>query len=175
MLTKPHIKERLSMAYVDAVAGRAGVNVARELHDYGVDGTFQAIVKTPLGYSPSGFTVQYQLKATVDWRTVKGDIVYDLDAKAYADMVTRDRSAAPLVLIVMCLPRDSEHWLRNSETLLQLRKCCYWLWLPGGSSPSTNTSTVRVRLPRSNQLTTDGLNGILQRAREYAMGARDDV
>lgn len=33
MLTEPHIKERLSMAYVDAVAGRAGVNVARELHD----------------------------------------------------------------------------------------------------------------------------------------------
>ena len=175
MLTKPHIKERLSMAYVDAVAGRAGINVARELHDYGVDGTFQAVVETPFGFSPTGFTVQYQLKATVNWTAQNGAIVYDLEAKAHAEMVTRDRSAAPMVLIVMCLPRDERQWLRHRETLLVLRNCCYWLWLPGGASPSTNTSTVRVRLPRSNLLTTDSLTGILERARDYAMGRRDDV
>lgn len=174
MLSEPHIKERLSMAFVDAIAGRAGVNVARELHDYGVDGTFQSVVKTPLGFAGSGFTVQFQLKATVNWTEEDDHIVYDLEAKAYANMRLRGRSAVPLVLIVMCLPRDHRLWLRHNRRALVLKNCCYWLWLPGGVIPA-NRSTVRVQLPRQNLLTTAALEGILKRAREYAMGVRGDV
>ncbi|HEV7274862.1 MAG TPA: DUF4365 domain-containing protein [Devosiaceae bacterium] len=162
------------MAFVDAIAGRAGVNVSRELQDYGVDGTFQAVVETPLGFAGSGFTVQFQLKATVNWAEENNAIVYDLEAKAYANMRSRERSAVPLVLVVMCLPRDDRLWLRHNGRALVLKNCCYWLWLPGGAIPA-NRSTVRVRLPRQNLLTTAALEGILNRAREYAMGVRDDV
>lgn len=162
------------MAYVDAVAGRAGVNVSRELHDYGVDGTFQSIVETPHGFSPSGFTVAFQLKATINWAVNDGHVTYDLAAKTFVDMVSRHRSAVPLILIVMCLPPEDKHWLLHSEGVLILRKCCYWLWLPQSQAPA-NTSTVRVQVPRTNLFTPEAVTGLLERAREYAMGVRDDV
>jgi hypothetical protein len=175
VLTEAHIKERLSMAYVDAIAGRAGVNTSHELHDYGVDGTLQTIVKLPSGYVGSGFPVQYQLKATVNWAGLPGHIVYDLEAKAYAAMVERDPSAVPLVLLLMCLPKEDHLWLQHNERVLLLKNCCYWLWLPGGSTAPANKSTVRVHVPRTNRFTVPALLGIMGRARDYQRGVRNDV
>lgn len=140
-----------------------------------MDGTFQQVVKTPYGCTGSGFTVQFQLKATVTWTSRTDHVVYDLDARAYSNMVTRERSAVPLILIVMCLPRDEPQWLRQDERLLVMKKSSYWLWLPGSGYLAPGASKIRVRLPRQNLFTTDSLIGILARAREYAIGTRNNV
>jgi hypothetical protein len=44
VLTDQHIAEALSRAYVRAIAGRAGVNLAIREYDYGVDGSFDEVV-----------------------------------------------------------------------------------------------------------------------------------
>ena len=43
MLTTADIEECLSRAYVYAVAGRADVNLADSIKDYGTDGTFREV------------------------------------------------------------------------------------------------------------------------------------
>lgn len=43
MLTDQHIAEALSRAYVRAIAGRAGLNLAIREYDYGVDGSFDEV------------------------------------------------------------------------------------------------------------------------------------
>jgi hypothetical protein len=43
VLTDQHIAESLSRAYVRAIAGRAGLNLAIREYDYGVDGSFDEV------------------------------------------------------------------------------------------------------------------------------------
>lgn len=174
MLIKPHIKERLSMAYVDAIAGRAGVNLTRSLHDYGVDGTFHPIKKTSYGYTSAGFTVEFQTKATTNWQVVGTDVVYDLSAKAYNDMVGRDPCETPLVIIVMCLPPLDAQWLRQSEKAALMKRSCYWYWEPHGAL-TQNRSTVRIAIPRANFLDVAGLQKLLQGAEAYQRGKQNHV
>lgn len=171
MLIQSHIKERLNLAYVHAVAGRAGVNVEHSIHDYGVDGSFRAVQVVEGRHIQTGFPVDFQLKATVNWRFDSDRVVYDLDARAHDMMVTRERSAVPLVLILMCLPEDERLWLRATERALLIKNSCYWHWLQAGP-PSGNSSSVRVRIPRANLLTSESLLALLQTAREYAHGER---
>lgn len=162
------------MAYVDAIAGRAGVNVAHTLHDYGVDGSFHPIKKVFGGYAQGGFGIEFQLKATVNW-DVKGDVVfYDLDARAYNNIVGRDPCEIPLVLIVMCLPKPERQWLRQSETALLLQKSCYWYWEPNGV-PTKNESTIRISIPRCNLLDVGGLDRLMKGAEAYQRGLQDHV
>lgn len=174
MLTEAHIKERLSVAYVDALAGRAGVNVSTRRNDYGVDGTFHPVVSMGGALVESGFPVEFQLKSSINWMTDSADIVYDLEVRAYNSMVGRDPKSLPLVLILLCLPQKDSLWLRHSEKGLFLKNCCYWLWLPAGKE-TQNQSTVRVRIPRANRLTPEAIDGLLMRARAYAKGERNDV
>ncbi|MBD8066256.1 DUF4365 domain-containing protein [Devosia sp. PTR5] len=109
------------MAYVDAIAGRLGINVTRALHDYGVDGTFHPVKETIAGRTETGFTLQYQLKATVNWEVDGASIVYDMEAAAFNKMALRDPAAVPLVLILLCLPALEISWLRQNERALLLR------------------------------------------------------
>ena len=44
-----------------------------------------------------GFSFSLQLKATVDWKQDGADVVYDLEAKTWNDMVARD-ATRPLYL-----------------------------------------------------------------------------
>ena len=44
MLIDQHIAEALSRAYVSAIAGRAGLNLAIREYGYGVDGSFDEVV-----------------------------------------------------------------------------------------------------------------------------------
>ena len=42
-------------------------------------------------------------------------VYYDLEAKTYNDMVTSG-TAIPLILLLLCLPRNSAIWLAGTET-----------------------------------------------------------
>jgi hypothetical protein len=48
VLTDQHIAEALSRAYIRAIAGRAGLNLAIREYDYGVDSNRQSVrIKIP--------------------------------------------------------------------------------------------------------------------------------
>ncbi|WP_292531590.1 DUF4365 domain-containing protein [Mesorhizobium sp.] len=170
MLSPQHIQERLSLAYVHAVSGRAGVNVAKvEFHDYGVDGQLCPLVVRQGRTVENGFNLAFQAKCTTQWHFEEGDVVYDLEAKTYNDIVTRDPAAMPLALFLMCLPRDDRDWLSVDEGQAVLRKCCYWLRLPHGPITS-NSRTVRVRVPRTNVLDVQGMLQLLGSVKAEALG-----
>ena len=170
MITLQHTEECLSLAYVHALAGRAGVNLAAQrVHDYGIDGTFRSIKIVGTRRVESGFAVDFQMKATINWEHNGPDVVYDLEAKTYNDMVQRDTEATPCILILLCLPADAEDWMESDEKRLVLKHCCYWTRLHGATT--TNSSKKRIWIPRSNELTSQAILNILNAERDRRLGA----
>lgn len=157
MLTDQHIAEALSRAYVRAIAGRAGLNLAIREYDYGVDGSFDEVVMRQKRRVESGFSLSFQLKASTQWQLDFTHVIYDLEAKTYNDLVFRHsmRTTTPCIPILLALPNDSEQWLICEEAQLRLQGTCYWEYLSG--SPSENRSSIRIRIPRSQRLTPESL------------------
>jgi Domain of unknown function (DUF4365) len=162
VLTDQHIAEALSRAYVRAIAGRAGLNLAIREYDYGVDGSFDEVVVRQNRRVESGFSLSFQLKASTQWQLDDSNVVYDLEAKTYNDLILRRRirTATPCILILLALPLDSGQWLICEETQLRLQGTCYWEYLRG--SLSENRASVRVRILRSQRLTPESLLTLIE-------------
>jgi hypothetical protein len=154
----------MSVAFMKAVAAYSGL-IFRETGntEYGVDGSVHAVVELDEGWAESGHSLDVQLKATVNWEIADEHIVYDLRAKTYNHIVFRfsQRHGTPLVLVVLCLPKDEAQWLSISCDELVLRHCCYWCQLDG--PPTDNEATIRVKIPRSNVLDPDALTMLMQK------------
>jgi hypothetical protein len=88
-------------------------------------------------------------------------IAYALPVKNYDELRYTDYSS-PRVLVLVAVPTELQDWLSHSETELVLRHCGYWLSL-GGQSSVPNTTTVTVRIPRSNLFSVEGLDGLMER------------
>ena len=161
MITTQHIQEGLSRAYVQAVAARAGLNIGSPQLDYGVDGTFGRIHTVAGRRLQSGIYVDFQLKSTFKWRTIGADVSYDLEAKTYNDLINRNERSktVPLLLILLCLPRNTAEWLEITEESLVIRRCCYWALVTG--EPTRNKRAKRIKIPKSQVLTPDALNRLL--------------
>lgn len=162
MLTEPDIEECLSRAYVYAVAGRAGVNLAGSIKDYGTDGTFRDVQRSNGKRFESGWSLDFQLKASKNCGFETNFLVYDLEADTYRQLLMRrNNGATPIILIVMALPDNVADWLVHSESELLMRRCCYWWQVDG--EPSKNKSSVRIRIPRNQQLTPEALTTLMER------------
>ncbi len=161
MLTIPHCKESLSRAYITAVVGRARHNLLwhREF-DYGVDGQVLQLRKSGDRIRETGFRFDFQTKSSVDWAIEAGHIVFDLEAKAYNDLVERTQNGAtPFLLILFCLDKDPTNWVQVTLDNLQLQKCAYWTFLKGAST--TNQSTQRIRIPQTQMLSPEAIAKLL--------------
>lgn len=156
-----HTQESLCLAHIYAVAGMAGINHAvKHVYDYGVDGQFAAVTGRPNGrLVTSGYPLDFQAKATINWELLDEHIVYDLEAKTYDDMVSRDVSETTLMLILLCLPKSQAEWHEATAGATTIRHCCYWQILQG--ELCGNTSTKRVFVPATNLLTPDTLKSLL--------------
>lgn len=163
MITPQHIEEGLSCAHLFAITSIAGVNIAHLKFDYGVDGTFRATQRFGSRIVTSRFSIDFQLKASVNWELRGDEVIYDLEAKTYNDIVDRsnDKRGAPLILILLCLPKSPSEWAEISEDHLLLRKCSYWGTFDGALT--SNRSRVRVSIPRSQLFTPDILNEWFER------------
>lgn len=154
-----HIKERLSVAYVRTVTAKAGAMfLTSDGTEYGTDAIIQKVKLLPNGkYTASGWSFNCQLKATTDWIENKNEIIYDIEADAYNKLVCWE--GTPCILILYRLPKDDTNWLLLDENVLQLRSCCYWIHLIG--LPSSNKSTVRIQIPRSQLFCPESVNYLL--------------
>lgn len=162
-ITLPHTQESLCLAHIYALAGMAGVNYdVSYRYDYGVDGQFADVTHRPDGRRvASGYPLDFQAKATVNWQLVDGRIVYDLESKTYNDMVGRDVSETTLLLILLCLPQAATDWheVISDGMTTTLRHCCYWHVLHG--DPCVNASTKRIFIPAEQLLTPKTLQELL--------------
>jgi hypothetical protein len=168
MMTDNDIEESLSRAYVFAVAGRAGVLLGGTVKDYGCDGTFHEVVVLGGKRMQGGFSIDFQLKASKNCTLDNNDVVYDLDAETHRKLIFRkQQGGTPIVLIVLVLPSETDDWLVHSEDQLLIKQCCYWCVVDGVAT--ANKNTVRIRIPRSQQLTPEAVNDLLARVRAGTM------
>lgn len=162
-MIESHIKEGLSRAYAIAVAHRAGMNYSRPDFDYGFDGSFREVQNYNGRYCESGYCIDIQLKATVNVVLEEDCIKYDLEVKNYNDLVLED-VGIPRILVLFVLPQDDSQWLDISETGLVLKNCAWWCSLKG-MEPSKNKDTIRIKIPKSQILTTESLRGLMNKVK----------
>lgn len=169
MLTTPHCKESLSRAYVTAVVGRARhkLNWNSE-HDYGVDGYVRKIEVRGTRHYETGFGFDFQSKTTTKWSLEGTEIVYDLEADAHNDLVSRAGTGAlPFLLVLLCIPKNEAAWLDVSPEKLTLQHCAYWFQVDGVLTD--NVATRRVRIPVTNVLTPQAVANLLEAVKNGAM------
>lgn len=159
-ITEQHTEESLCFAHIYALAGVAGVNYSvKKTYDYGVDGQFTAVVSRGTRRVDTGFPLDFQAKATINWKLADGKIVYDLEAKTYNDLAQRTPAETTMILILLCLPESRSDWHRASCDETVMRHCCYWHMISG--EPTLNKLTQRIYVPCENLLTPDSLNQLL--------------
>lgn len=163
-ITEQHTEESLCFAHIYALAGVAGVNYSANRYDYGIDGHFIPVKKRGTRFIDTGFPLDYQAKATINWELKDGKIVYDLEAKTYNDLVHRTPAETSAILILLCLPKDRGHWHSATCNETTLKNCCYWHTVTG--EPTNNSDTKRIFIPSDQLLTPASLNQLLGLERE---------
>jgi len=165
-ITEQHTEESLCLAHIFALAGIAGVNYSADKFDYGIDGHFYEVVTRGSRRVNSGFPLDFQAKATVNWELVDGHVVYALEVKTYNDIVSRTPAETTLILILLCLPKNRNDWHEATVHSTVLRHCCYY-WLSSNEPPTQNEKTKTIHIPDTNLLTSATLTDLitLERAR----------
>lgn len=167
------MKERLSVAYVQAIAARAGYKLVGENgNEYGVDGYLQRVRRLKSGkFKETGPLLQIQIKATSRSQVIGQQVVYDMDVEAFNKLVDVADDDPPTILVLFRMPaEDDQHsWLDLDDDQLVLRHCCYWHHLK--DSPSPNNSSKRVTIPSEQKLTPEDIPKIF----DFVKGVTTDV
>lgn len=159
-----HMKERLSIAYVSAVAAKAGVACRpTTAPEYGTDAYLVRINHVNGKYVETGWILNCQVKSTSNWEIQSTQIAYDMDVDDFNKLAEWD-GATPCILILFCVPDGLDKWLTVDEDELIVKQCCYWTKI--SEPPTTNKSKKRVFVPRSQLLTPDTINDLLERVRQ---------
>jgi Domain of unknown function (DUF4365) len=154
-------KQQLSVAYVHAVAARAGYTCQVQTVDLdsvdvkiGAVGYVhdQAVFRSP--------EIAVQLKATSTLRMGKNYLTFPLKRKNYDEL--RALNLIPRLVVVLVLPKDPQEWIETNEECMISRRCAYWASLLGMPETS-NTRSVSVHLPRSQRFDVEQLQRLMQR------------
>ena len=161
-MTDEMLMDQLSKGYIAFVASRHGYKYAAPDPDTGVD---LKVCPTVARREPGGRTrwldsdkqLDIQLKGVHRRRVqIRDDVLaYDLEVKAFNDLVYRQTSLTPLYLVLLVLPDDQDNWLGVGPEELAVRQCAYW-WLPeAGTQPTENEATKRIEIPLAQRVTID--------------------
>ena len=148
------LKERFSLAYINAVATYANCEVLEPKVDRGsVDGILKrATIEEMIGF---------QAKATSrDVMSNDGAAInFPLSIRDYDNLRVEKH---PFILIVVLLPDDESEWLTQTDNELCLRHCGYWLSLRG-HDPVSNRNSVTVRIPTANAFSSAQLTEMMDK------------
>jgi hypothetical protein len=159
-----HVKERLSNAYVSAVAAQAGATFTPKHPEYGDDAFITPVKLLDNGrYAPLGYVLICQLKSTTTSKLEDNDVVYDMDVVAYNKLAGWE-GTSPCILVLFRLPKNPRDWLTLDEEQLRLKNCCYWKHITGPLS--TNESWQRIRIPRTQTFTPEAVIELLEKIRQ---------
>jgi hypothetical protein len=161
-IQKQDIESELSYAYLHAVAAKAGFacQVSDRLSDnHGIDATVRVLEKMSAESILTDFTIDIQLKATIqDLVEADGRYSYSIPVAQY-DKLRSVSAANQKLLVVFRLPADPSEWLKLGEDQLIMKRCAYWVSLRGAPDISGQKSTT-VRVPRQNVFSPDAFRGI---------------
>lgn len=168
MLPTQTIEELISVSYVSAVIARSGFSPNAIAKDYGVDLEVRRIGIHGTKRIDLGVLLDLQLKASINWSADETHITFDLDSDAYNRLIfRRENSTTPCALVLCCLPKDEASWINVCEDELTIKKCCYYHFIEG--SETQNSSSKRIRIPRSQLLTPQSLNNLKQKLYDGAL------
>ena len=146
--------EQFSLAYIHAVAARAGFFFNRRDDDFA---SIDCFVSSDTGLFPE---IYIQAKSTSSEVGNDDPIKFDLKVKNHNDLCIDDRKAKVLVLVP--LPSEVADWTKLSEEEICLRCCGYWQSFRG-RDPSDRDYTVRVDIPRGNRFDAQSLPSLMKR------------
>ncbi len=148
-------KSRFSLAYIEAVAAQTGFHVEEVKVDRdSIDGTLMA----DFGKRPR---IEFQAKATAQDVINEDHIHFPLPAKNYRDLI--EETINPRILIVAVVPTEVNLWVNQTQDELCMRHSAYWLSL-AGKPPSSNKTSVTVRLPLANMFNRGQLVDLMRNA-----------
>jgi Domain of unknown function (DUF4365) len=160
-VTENEQKQQLSVAYVHAVAARAGYACQVKIPDLeSVDVQISASGRVHATSVVGSPRLEFQLKASSVLRLEREYVSFPLPRKNYDDL--RAESLVPKLLVVLTLPKDPGEWLDVDEERMIVKRSAYWASLVGNPSTS-NTTKVSVRMPRSQRFTVDQLQDLMKR------------
>ncbi|MBU4077887.1 MAG: DUF4365 domain-containing protein [Euryarchaeota archaeon] len=161
-LPREHSQENLSIAYISAVAAKAGFMCFRP-QDYGTDIEVGIVEQIGNNRIDTGYRLCIQAKASHNFTTSDPDncIVYDLDVKNYNSLIMENRGI-PAILVLYCMPSNDDDWLSVHDNCTTLKYCGYWMSLRG-KPESTNSSTQRIKIPKEQMFTDLTLTSIMER------------
>lgn len=156
-------KEALGQAYVRAIVAKAGYNIAHSEKDFGLDGTIKDVTPKNGRYHETGFTIEYQLKSSCNVTFENEELVYDLESKNYNDLAEWDGNC-PGILILFVLPEKEDEWISFGNDGLLIRRCAWW-YCPKGQPATDNTSTKRIRIPKTQVFSPETLEMLMEKVK----------
>lgn len=162
MLSEEKIREELSIAYLHAVAARAGYAWEPTRVDLdGIDGWIRSRGRISADARIHSPMIGFQLKATSTIQGSSDPIGFALKQKNYDDL--RKQYAEPRYLALLLLPEDPEDWLKLDANEMVMRRCMYWHSLAKAAG-TDNASSTTVYLSRNNVLDVRSLRGLMMDA-----------
>jgi Domain of unknown function (DUF4365) len=155
-IDKNEAKSRISEGCFFAIGSYARFKIVK-CHledDSGVDFHLKKMVYRNGSISDGGIILDFQLKATERWKEENNCIKFALPTKNFNDMVERNLSGMhPIILIVMCLPREEAEWMYCSIEDISFRKNMFWYHTTEIKYISSENSTITLKIPKGNLLT----------------------
>lgn len=161
LLTTEDEQAALSIAYVQAIAARAGYTSAVPT---GPDRDSVDIQLSAAGAMRP--RLDLQCKSTVNLPIVENTFRYPLKRKNYDDLIVPTQT--PRLLVVLALPNDASRWLSVSVTELVLRTAAYWISLKGWDE-TENTTSVTIPIPTENLFDVSAVQTLMEQSRSGAL------
>ncbi len=168
MMTEEHIKEAISLRFIELIAAVNGYKTSSSYPDYGTDLEIKEVdYRIENGhkrYFETGRELKLQLKATTENSIVyeNGIVKYKLSASTYNDLITRRETKNPLILILFILPSDKSDWLHVSENELVTKKCAYWYYPNIIENETTNSATKTIEINHDNLISSEVLSELFE-------------
>lgn len=156
-----HQKEQFQVGYLKALASCAGFDTT----SWGVDNDCVDVTLKGTGYPKPGRRnpcIDIQMKATECFEEQDGFYIYDLNLRSY-NHLRDDCVSSPQYLMVLHLPKSVDEWIDECGKGIALNNKCYWLSLRG-LPDSNNKSTVRLKIPKNQEVTVSLLKQLMAEA-----------
>ena len=153
MMTEEHIKEAISLRYMELIAAYNGYDVSNSKNDYGRDLQIDEVDSFEDGRKLStNRSLYFQVKSTTEKSIFENEksIKYDIKVTNYNDLIKLKDTANPLILLLFVLPEDKNSWIELSKDELITRKCAYWFIPPEDSVKTDNSSKIRIDIDKRN-------------------------
>jgi len=153
MMTEEHIKEAISLRYMELIAAYNGYDVSNSKNDYGCDLQIDEVKLFEDGRILStNRSLHFQVKSTTEKSVIEDSksLKYDLRATNYNDLIRLKDTANPLILLLFVLPKNKNRWIELSKDELITRKCAYWFMPSEKATQTDNNNQIRIKIDKSN-------------------------